>query len=125
VSLSGFLAENGYQASTVFVALGLDPFLVDRVDAGVQLLPRGVCERISTYTGLDLGTLVAASGGKVIAPAIGTALPSYFVVNNDGFTVLPDLPLSTPQVNAASFNPVPSPGGEQSALIVSRTVPSP
>jgi hypothetical protein len=125
MSLSTFLAENGYEASAVFVALGLNPFLVDRVNAGEQLLPAGVCAEIARYTGTDLGSVVAASGGAVTAPAVATNAPTYFT-DVGGLKAYPVAPVNVVrQVNPASAQPLPSASSQVQAMIVARTVPSP
>lgn len=125
MSLSSFLAENGYEASAVMYALGLDPFLVQRVDAGEQYLPAPVCEAIARYTATDPASVIGACGGVVTAPGpVGNA-PTYFS-EVGGLKAYPQQPVAMiPPVNPASANALPSASSQIQAMIVARTVPSP
>lgn len=125
MTLSTYLATNGYEASAVMYALGLDPFLVQRVDAGEQYLPIDVCEAIARYTALDVGSVIAACGGAVTARAVGSNAPTYFIVV-DGETVCAPLPnVQAYQANPASVQALPSASSQIQAAIINRTVPSP
>lgn len=125
MSLSSFLAENGYEASAVMYALGLDPFLVERVDAGQQYLPAPVCEAIARYTSTDPGSVIGACGGVVTAPsAVGNA-PTYFF-EVAGLKAYPPQPVAlVPPINPASAQALPSATSQVQAMIVARTIPSP
>lgn len=125
MSLSSFLAENGYEASAVMYALGLNPFLVQRVDAGEQYLPASVCEAIARYTSTDAGSVIAACGGVVTAPSPTSNAPTYFA-EIGGLKTYPLQPVALiPQVNPASAQPLPSATSQVQAMIVARTIPSP
>lgn len=125
MSLTSFLAENGYEASAVMYALGLDPFLVERVDAGQQYLPAPVCEAIARYTSTDTASVIGSCGGVVTAPnQLGNA-PTYFF-ETGGFKSYPPQPVALiPQVNPASAQALPSASSQIPAMIVTRTIPSP
>lgn len=125
MSLTTFLAENGYEASAVMYALGLDPFLVQRVDSGEQYLTAPICEAIARYTSTDPASVIGACGGVVTAPSVVSNAPTYFFTAG-GLKTYPPQPVALiPQVNQASAQALPSATSQIPAMIVNRTIPSP